>query len=176
MQFGRGTALDKMAVHLNAWAQGQNKEGILGGMLRLCQSRQDTEARPGGSTETGRGQPSIVQAQSTPYKWQVPCSGFVSTDLASGEGRGQADRCHVLLGKDEVQRVHCGSDCCHFRHVCRPLPRVSQGPSPTRRFSLCLHSLLLKVLNKLRVWFFSPQKEAKITDSSDTLFGFCLLI
>lgn len=44
MQFGRGTAFDKMAVHLNAYTQGQNEAGTLGGKLRPGQSRQSTKA------------------------------------------------------------------------------------------------------------------------------------
>lgn len=176
MQFGRGTALDKMAVHLNAWAQGQNKEGILGGMLRLCQSRQGTKARPGGSTETGRGQPSIVQAQSTPTSDRSPVPGLWALTLP--------------LEKEEGKRT--GAMCCWAKTKCSECTVAvtvvisdtfaGHCPGCHRGLAQPVGSRCASTACFSRYWiswgsdFFSPRKEAKITDSSDTLFGFCLLI
>lgn len=63
-----------------------------------------------------------------PYRWQVPCSGFVTLALPLKKRERKQEKSLVLLGKARVQGVCCGSDCslgcpslcCHFRHVCPP--------------------------------------------------------
>ena len=135
----------------------QNKEvsgwGRPGGAGWACsQSRENTRAGLGGRAEAGNLCSCRPRA---PLKRQVPRPGL---------GAPWPDGCY---GGDWV--FLSPGLCSHF---------TGQGAGPTQdtcRFSLQVHTGLLKVLDKLRVHVFLFDREATITDSSDTLFGSNLL-
>lgn len=184
MQFGREQALMRWLCILMPRHRARMREASWGAGGALSRSEQHTRARPGGRTDVGPRKPCVwrprapLQMTGSPIWVCEHRSGLWSRPSRQAEPKSKA------CASEPWWRLACPHLCCpHFQtRAPAPTPPCTGrdlGPAPpevliasSRTSTLCFSKYSRSSGSDF--FFFSPQREAKITDSSDTFWLYLL--